>query len=272
MPELPEVETIRRGLAKKIIGKKIKTVEIKFPRFINMSTKEFQQIVVGATVKDVKRRAKSLIIELSNGWSILVHLKMTGQIILDGQPGTGAPHIIYSFEGGAQLKHYDFRKFGYAKLIKTEEVEKKLANDQLGPEPLDKNFTLEKFVALLKTKPKAKIKPLLMDQKFIAGIGNIYAQEICFYARVLPTRAIATLTKKEIKDLYLGMRKILEEAISLSGSSVDDAYVDLSGKKGSYAPKLKVYGREGEKCRRCKGVVKKIKLGGRGTNFCSCQK
>jgi len=272
MPEFPEVETIRRQLLAKIKNKKIKSVEVKLARMINVPVASFEKIVAGATIKDIHRRAKILIIDLSNGFSILVHLKMTGQLIYDGKEGTGKPHIIYTFSDGSQLKHYDFRLFGYAKLVETREVEKILTKEKFGPEILDRSFTLEVFKNLLAQKPKAKIKPLLMDQTFIAGVGNIYSQEVCFCAKILPTRIVATLTEEEIKNLCRCLKKILTAALEHKGSSVD-SYVDVGGEKGTYVPRLKVYGREGEPCVGCRGKVKTIKLAGRGTSFCeACQK
>ncbi len=272
MPELPEVETIRRQLAARIKGKKIKSVEVRLARMVNLPIAEFEKKVSGASVKNLRRRAKILIFDLSNRWSIVVHLKMTGQLIYNGEEGIGRPHIIYTFSDGHKLRHYDFRLFGYAKLIKTDEVEKLLDKESFGPEILDKKFSEEDFKNLLKKKPNAKIKPLLMDQKFIAGVGNIYAQEACFCARILPTKKVDTLDKKEIKNLYLCLRKILSAAIARHGSSVD-SFVDALGKKGSYVPLLKVYGRGDEECFRCGGKIKTIKLAGRGTNFCPiCQK
>lgn len=272
MPELPEVETIRRQLLRKIKNKKIKNAEVKLARMINVSVAEFERAVGGKKVKDIRRRAKLLIIDLSGGWSILIHLKMAGQLIYDGKTGIGKPHIIYIFEGGHELKHYDFRLFGWAKLIKTEDVEKFLSKEKFGPEIIDEKFTVEDFSGLLAKKPNAKIKPLLMDQKFIAGVGNIYAQEACFCAKVLPIRKVSTLSSEEIKDIYYCLRKILIGALERKGTSVD-AYVDVEGEKGSYVSSLKVYGRGGEKCFGCKDKIKTIKLAGRGTSFCpKCQK
>ena len=272
MPELPEVETIRRQLLARIKGKKIKSVRVELARMVNVPAKEFEKRVTGAIIDDLRRRAKILIFDLSNGRSIVVHLKMTGQLIYDGKEGIGKPHIIYTFSDGRELKHYDFRLFGYAKLMKTDEVENFLAKENFGPEALDPKFSEDDFKNLLKNKPNAKIKPLLLDQKFIAGIGNIYAQEICFCAKILPTRIVSTMTAAEIKNLYQCLQKILAAALARGGSSVD-SYVDALGKKGSYVPFLKVYGREGEPCIGCKGKVKTIKLAGRGTSFCpGCQK
>jgi len=272
MPELPEVETIRRQLIARIKGKKIKFIEVKLARMVNIPAAKFEKIVTGKSVKDIRRRAKILVIDLSGSWSIVIHLKMTGQLIYDGKEGIGKPHIIYTFSDGHNLKHYDFRLFGYAKLMKSSEVEKFLMKNKFGPEILDKSLTLHKFNELLAKKPNAKIKPLLMDQTFIAGVGNIYAQEVCFCARILPTKKVSALTAKEIKNLYQCLRKILVAALARHGSSVN-SYVDALGKRGGYVPLLKVYGRGGKPCIGCRGKVKTIKLAGRGTSFCpSCQK
>jgi formamidopyrimidine-DNA glycosylase len=272
MPELPEVETIRKQLVARIKGKKIKKVEVKLQRMINVSVAEFEKNVAGAVVENIRRRAKILVIDLTNGFSIIVHLKMSGQLIYDGKEGIGKPHIIYTFEDGHELKHYDFRLFGYAKLVKTGEVEKIFIKEKFGPEILDKKFTLDEFEKLLSGKPKAKIKPLLMDQTFIAGVGNIYAQEACFCAGIMPARKVSTLKKEEAENLYHCLKKILEAALKRGGSSVD-AYVNAVGEKGGYVPLLKVYGREGEKCLGCAEKIKTEKLAGRGTSFCPvCQK
>jgi formamidopyrimidine-DNA glycosylase len=181
-------------------------------------------------------------------------------------------HIIYTFADGSKLFHNDLRKFGFVKLIKTSEVPEYLKKEGYGPEPLENDFTLKIFKALLAKRSRKKIKPTLMDQTFIAGIGNIYADEICFYAGVRPTRIISTLGEKEIKKLFAGIKKILFEAIKYRGTSADQ-YLDAEGKEGKYAPRLKVYGRKGKKCLRCGGIIQKIKLNGRGTYFCPrCQK
>lgn len=272
MPELPEVETIRLQLAGKILHKKITGVEVKYAGLLNVSANEFIKAVEGAKITDIRRRAKLLIIYLSSGWNLLVHLKLTGQLIYDGKLGIGQPHIIYHFNDGSQLKHYDFRKFGYVRLIKSQELERCLEKEKLGPEPLDKNFTLEKFRQLMARKPKAKIKPLLMDQSFLAGIGNIYAQEACFYAKILPIRRAGNLSPGEVKNLHHGLRKILQASIQHQGTSAD-AYVDAFGQEGDYAVLLMVYGRGGQKCRRCGTILKEAKLAGRGTVWCpKCQK
>jgi formamidopyrimidine-DNA glycosylase len=158
------------------------------------------------------------------------------------------------------------------KLVKTEEVSGYLKKENYGPEPLERGFTLKVFSDLLSGRSRKKIKPTLMDQTFVAGIGNLYTDEICFYAKIRPTRTIGSLTDNEIKKLFGGIKKILPEAIKYRGSSADQ-YLDAKGNPGAFVPRLKVYGREGEKCSRCDGVVKRIKIGGRSAHFCpKCQK
>lgn len=272
MPELPEVETIKLQLSRIIKAKTIKKVEVRLPKMVRgASLEEFEKKVAGAKVKDIKRRAKLLIIELSNGYSLVIHLKLTGQLIYNQEPQKHS-HLIYHFTDGSVLLHNDMRQFGYVKLVKTSQFSKLFQKEKFGPEPLEKSFTLEKFKELLSKKKRSRTKPLLMDQTFVAGVGNVYAQEACFFAKIKPTRTVGSLTDKEIKNLYDGLKKILRESIKHKGSSVD-TYVDIKGKQGGYLSFLKVYRREGKKCLRCGAKIKSIRLGGRGTCFCpKCQK
>jgi len=271
MPELPEVETIRRQLNLLLAGKKIEEIEILLPKIVKTPLAEFKKVTAGAKIKEFKRRAKILIIELTNGYSLLMHLKLSGQLIFDGQK-TKFTHAIFHFSDGHHLIFNDLRQFGYIKLVKTENLQEFLAKEKFGPEPFDKNFTLAKFVSRLDRRPNAKIKQFLLDQTNLAGIGNIYSDEILFASRVHPLRKIKDLKPSEIKLIFQNIRKILTEAIKLKGTSAN-LYIDAYGKPGDFLKKLKVYGREDEKCFRCKGLVKRIKLGGRSAHFCpNCQK
>lgn len=271
MPELPEVETIKRQLNRKIKGKKIKTVEVRLPRFVKYPLKKFKQIVAQAKITSISRRAKLLIIELSNEYCLVIHLKLTGQLIFNGQP-TKHTHLIYHFTDNSQLIHNDLIKFGFIKVIPKKELTDFFRKEEFGPEPLTKKFTLELFKKLLSQRKNSKIKPLLMDQKFIAGIGNLYADEILFLARVLPFRKVKTIKPAEIKRIYQGIKKILSLAIKRRGSSVRN-YLDIEGKEGKYLPLLKVYQREGQPCFICGSKVKRFKMGGRSAHFCpKCQK
>jgi formamidopyrimidine-DNA glycosylase len=274
MPELPEVETIKRELEQKVLNKKIIKTEILLPKVIKTSKAEFKKDVEGATIKNISRRAKLLIFELSNKNYFVVHLKLTGQLLLvekDIKPSNYTRAIFY-LSDSKKLFFDDLRKFGYIKFANQEGLKKILEKEGFGPEPLDRGFTMDVFKKLLKSKPRAKIKPLLMNQTFIAGIGNVYAQEACFYAKIMPGRKVETLTNHEIKNLYDGLKKILAAAIQKKGSSVN-TYIDIYGKKGGYVPLLKVYGRKNKPCFRCKSKVQMMKLAGRGTYFCpKCQK
>lgn len=268
MPELPEVETLKRGLEDRIKDKIIKNIEVDTAKLTNVPLKVLNQKVKNQKIKSVSRRAKVLILALSNDYNLLIHLKLTGQLVLGGLPNKFT-HIIFNFTDGRRLFFNDMRKFGWLKLLNQEQLKKELAD--YGVEPLSKEFTLKKFKEILNKRKKAKIKQILLDQKLIAGIGNIYTDESCFYAKIRPMRIVKTLKPEEIKRLYEGIKKILKFAIDKKGTSAD-TYIQLDGSPGQMLKYLKVYGRKGEKCKRCPGIVKKIKLNGRGTHFCEkCQ-
>jgi len=269
MPELPEVETIRRQLARAVVGKKITGVKILSAKTVRGSAGDFVKKIIGAKIKSIGRRAKLLLLNLFNGLTIITHLKLTGQYLLDEEPNKYTRVIFYF--GKKKLLFNDLRRFGYLKLARTADLPKFLAGEY-GPEPLSADFILKKFSEILKRRPKMKIKQLLMEQKLIAGIGNIYAQEACFMARVKPTRPAKSLKKEEIKKLFQAIKKVLAEAIKYGGSSSEN-YLNLYGKEGNFVPRLKVYGRGKQKCRRCGSILKIIKLSGRGTVYCEiCQK
>jgi len=269
MPELPEVETIRRDLIRDVKGKRIKDVEILNPRVIKEpAPAEFKKRLKGATFKDFLRRAKVLAGRVSTGEYLVVHLRMTGQLIYSAQREEKA-RVIFALSDGRYLSFNDQRLFAELRLVG--DWQKLKFVRELGIEPLEKEFTAQRFKEMLKDK-KTKIKPLLMDQTFIAGIGNLYAQEALFSAGILPERPANKLKGQEVKKLHGAIQKALREGIRHRGSSIDE-YVNGRGKKGAYHLRLKVYDREDEPCPRCKAKIKKIKLGGRGTCFCSrCQK
>jgi len=266
MPELPEVETIKRDLEKIILGKKIIEVLIREPAVIREpASPRFKQGLEGQTVKNILRRAKVLILELSSGKSLVIHLKMTGQLVYPG--GGDKSRVVFKFSDGESMDFNDQRLFAQLRLLDDWRTLKFIK--ELGPEPLD--LTSEKFKALIGSK-KTRIKPLLMDQAFISGIGNIYASEVLFRAKINPSRLANSLTDKEKESLLGAIKEVLREAIKAGGSSVDD-YVRLSGEKGDYVRHHRVYGRESKPCFICKALIKKIVLGGRGTFFCpKCQK
>lgn len=288
MPELPEVETIKRGLEKSIIGKTIADFDCDWNKMINLPLAKYRKQVTGKQVTGIKRRAKMLIIDLSGDWKLLIHLKMTGQLVfkskakcvIGGHPITDGykclpnrfTHATFAFTDGSHLYYNDVRKFGWVRLFISQELEKIVTAMALGPEPLEAGFNLSYLRERIKKRTNTKIKQFLMDNSNIVGIGNIYSDEICFYAKVRPERNVKTLTDKEIKLIYKGIRYILPLAIKHEGTSISD-YVNSQGEAGGFTRLLKIYGRYGEKCLACKTLVKRWKMGGRSSSYCpNCQK
>ncbi len=304
MPELPEVETVVNELRPKLKNKKIKAVRVLLSKMVAMGpatlsnlrkpgekiADEFSNTLKGQTITDVNRRAKMIIIDLAGKYAILVHLKMTGQLIFFGKKEldkqirllnienskyvhlpTKSTHVIIEFTDGSKLFYNDFRQFGYLKLVTDKELLQVPELQGYGPEPLDKKFTFEEFEKVLKRRPNAQIKPWLMDPTIIAGIGNIYSDEILFYGKVRPTRRVKSLKDFEKKLVYKGILKVLKEAVEHYGSSVGD-FVRPSGDWGTYGLLHKVYGRAGEKCKKCGTIIKSLKFNGRTGSYCpKCQ-
>ena len=274
MPELPEVETIVRDLKKELTGQKILKIEILDKKSARFLKKDFLKRVKGKIIKSVGRRAKLIIITLDEGQYLVFHLKITGQLIL--KEAAAAPdkftRLVFCLSGRKKLLFNDLRKFGYLKLFNKEELKAELKRLNFGPEPLEKSFTLPVFESILKKRKKMPVKPLLMEQSLIAGIGNIYASEACFLAGIKPTRRAGRIKKEEVKKLYQAVIKVLKESIKCRGTSADD-YLDAFGREGTYEEKLRVYGRKQEKCRRCPEKIIRIAQAGRGTFYCpACQK
>lgn len=265
MPELPEVETIKRELEKAVLGKKIVEVCIHVPKVIRQpGPMQFKAGLAGATIKNILRKAKILILELSNGKALTVHLKMTGQLVYPGNGRTS--RVSFKLSDGKYLDFNDQRLFADLRLL--DDWRKFPFIQGLGPEPFD--ISVGQFKEML-DKKKTKIKPLLMDQAFISGVGNLYAAESLFRARINPERPAASLSDKEKELLFEEIKETLREAIQHKGSSVDQ-YVQLTGEPGGYVKYHKVYGREGKPCFACRTTIKRIALGGRGTYFCPrCQ-
>ena len=286
MPELPEVQTVVNHLAKKIIGKVFFDCEVKVSKMVSS---KFKNKIKNLKIKTVTRRAKMIVIELIEDKYLMIHLKMTGQLVYVDKQGRSAggghpinsenfdiikpnkfTRIILKFKDGSQLLFHDVRKFGWIRLVDKVEGDKIIR--KFGAEPLSKEFTLVKFKEILKRRPNLKIKQFLMIQELIAGIGNIYADESLFNSHISPLRQVKSLKTVEIRSLHQSIIKKLRQAIKLGGTSVN-TFVSSSGQRGRFAGKLKVYGRGGQKCVRCKSILKKIKIGGRGTVYCGkCQK
>lgn len=274
MPELPEVETIVRGLQKTTVNKIITDITINLIKVTNVPAAKFRECTIKARIKSVARRAKIIIIHLSNEYSLGIHLKIAGRLLClkNETPIEKHTHLILHLGNGYDLRFWDLRQFGYVRIFPTDKLAAGLELDKFGPEPLESSFTLERFNEILGTRPKGRIKPLLMNQEFIAGIGNIYADEILYRSRIHPLRSVNTLKSVEIKRVFENIKEILTKAIKEKGTSVD-LYVDLEGRTGNYAKYLKAYGREDEPCGRCSTPLKRIKIGSRSAYFCPrCQR
>ncbi len=265
MPELPEVETVRRRLESSLKGRKITRVTVHWPRTVERPSKvEFERSLPGHTIKSVKRRGKYLVIELAPCAYLLAHLRMSGDLII-GKPGTLVSRWVRAeieLDKKISLQFDDTRKFGKLYLVKqaTEVIGK------LGPEPLDPGFTEQNFYSNLHQK-KGAIKPLLLNQSFLAGLGNIYVVEALWRAKIHPLKPANRVSETASNLLFRSIRRILNEAIESSGTDIGDGVWDAGGYR------TRVYGREGRPCQRCKSLIKRIVVGQRGTEFCpSCQK
>jgi formamidopyrimidine-DNA glycosylase len=286
VPELPEVETVRRGLSNLIIGKTVKSVTHDTPKSFPNAEKDVKYFLVGASIEAVRRRAKVLIIDLNNEYSLLIHLKMTGQLVFVGDVRFGAGHpndslvntlpdtstrVSFVFEDGSQLYFNDQRKFGWVRLMPRIEIPNIDFMKKVGPEPLEADFTAKQFAARFKRRARTNIKAAILDQSIIAGVGNIYADESLWGAKIHPQRLVASIKPEEFKKLYTELREVMNLAIDKGGSS-NHTYVNAEGKKGSYMDFARVFRREGLPCPRCGTTIEKIRVAGRGTHICPfCQ-
>lgn len=347
MPELPEVETVRLGLQRFLPKQKIQSVAFDWPKSFPASKKELNEHVIGATIVDVNRRAKVLLIGLSTGYTLMIHLKMTGQLVyrpngwigkssalehqarflsekrtegVDSAMSKRAPQEkieddakktaeslalpesrlaaaedLQGFGGGhptnsligklpdrstrvtfqltkGELFFNDQRKFGWIRLCKTAELKNDKFLSKLGPEPLERSYTFEQFKTAVQKRSKTSIKAAILDQTVLAGVGNIYADEGLFKARIHPGTKVADVSTVKLKRLFDAIREVMRLSIKLGGSS-DRNYVDAEGKKGSYLGFANVFRREGQPCPHCGGNIVKIRVAGRGTHICpKCQK
>ena len=287
MPELPEVETIRRDLHEKLVGAVLRDVEVRLPKIVYPS-KTFAQKLRGGRITDVRRRAKLLAIDFRvahrNDLTLLIHLKMTGQLVLKhkqsivfgGHPILGAKllpnkytHVIFYFRNGDILYYNDLRQFGYLKLVNRQRADRLFA--AYGIEPLSTDFSLAHFETVLKGHPGIRLKALLLNQEYIAGLGNIYVDEACFRAKVRPDRTVKTLSTKEKKALWRAIKSVLGLSVKHRGTSFN-TYVDADGRAGQFWKYLKVYGRTKEACKTCRTKLVRAVVAGRGTHYCpTCQ-
>ncbi len=282
MPELPEVESIRKQLDKFLCGHTIQSIEVRNRRIFPDREKD----TIGAKFTGTRRFGKVTVLDLSNKKSLLIHVKMTGQLIYRGPnlpnppdispkvtggvPGSHT-HVVFDLDRGGALYYNDFRRFGWLRIVKTADVEKTGLVGKMGPEPF-KDLTLGYFKAVL-GKTRRSLKVLLMDQQKIAGVGNIYANDALFLARISPKRPADSLTPKEQKKLYEAIHTVLKKGMEYGGSS-ENSFVTPDGTEGEYQHYTLVYGRQGQVCSHCrKHKIIKTMLGGRGTYYCpSCQK
>ena len=277
MPELPEVETVARDLRRHVLGARIVDVDVTWPRTLRSEDPlAFRDAVVGRTIVDVGRRAKLVVVDLDDGMAVTIHLKMTGQLFVVPGAAPTDPYVRLSvaLADGRAVRFRDIRKFGRVGLARRDASVGDLVGELggpkgfrgFGPEPLDPAFTLRTFRARLRAR-RGRLKPLLLDQAFVAGIGNIYADEALWAARLHPLRSAASLRPRDEARLYRELRRILAEAVERRGSSIDD-YTAPDG-DGSMQERLLVYQRPGEPCPRCGRPIRRIVVGGRATHFCS---
>lgn len=288
MPELPEVETVRVQLLRKLKGKTVKEVEIFHQKSVG-NDKEFSKKLRGLKLSNIDRVGKLMIFSFVSKKDIFMlgHLKMTGQFFVTNKRGevlVGGGHSVSAalnklpdrhtrvgiyFNDGTKLYFNDMRLFGYLKLADKTETE--VIKSKFGPEPINPEFDKDKFFAGLSRK-SSPIKAVLLDQTFVAGLGNIYVDEALFRAKILPTRSASSLSKREAELLAKHSGAVMLESIALGGTTFQH-FKNTEGEKGGFKSKLRVFGRQGQKCLRCKATVKKSRVAGRGTHFCeNCQK
>jgi formamidopyrimidine-DNA glycosylase len=288
MPELPEVETVRVGLRQLIVGKTIASVTYNWDKSFPNAVADVNKFMVNARVLDVRRRAKVLLIDLNTEHTLVIHLKMTGQMVYRSASKTfGAGHpsaslvgvlpdkstrVNFKFNDNSKLFFNDQRKFGWIKLFPTVEVPNIDFFKKVGPEPLAADFTQEAFRERFVRRPNTNIKAALLDQTVIAGVGNIYADESLWGAKIHPSALVKNLSPARLNTLYTEVRYVLNLAIE-KGGSTDRNYVNAEGKKGSYLSFARVFRKNGQPCPRCATTIIKIRVAGRGTHICpKCQK
>lgn len=283
MPELPEVETVRIGLSELLPRRVFKAAVHDTDKSFPNAPADITAFLVGSSVTSVRRRAKVLIIELSSNYSLVIHLKMTGQLVFvsaDTRFGAGHPNdslvnalpdkstrVEFSFEDGSKLFFNDQRKFGWVKLIPTAEVPNIDFMQKVGPEPLDASFTAEAFTARFVRRKNTTIKAAILDQTVVAGVGNIYADESLWGAKIHPGTLVKNVTKAQFSRLFTELQYVLNLAIQKGGSS-NHTYVNAEGKKGSYMDFARVFRRENLPCPRCGTTIVKLRIAGRGTHIC----
>jgi len=287
MPELPEVETVRVGLQRLLPGRTVQAVYADTPKSFPNATADVEEFLIGATILQTRRRAKVLMIDLSTEYSLVIHLKMTGQLVFRGKETFGAGHpndsligelpdrstrVTIRFKDGSNLFFNDQRKFGWMRLMPTIEIPNIDFMKKVGPEPLSDDFTAAVFTERVLRRKNTTIKAAILDQTVLAGVGNIYADESLFAAGIHPASIVAAIPLKKLKELHHEIIAVLKLSIE-KGGSTDRNYVNAEGKRGSYIDFAKVFRRDTLPCPVCGHEILKIKVAGRGTHVCTtCQK
>lgn len=272
MPELPEVETVRRGLTELVAGSQIRTVDVLYPKMINLPPEDFTNALKNQIIKKIDRRGKYLFIRINNGLTIVSHLRMEGKYDVEpeGTPLSKHTHIVFHLTDGRQLRYNDTRKFGRMNLVDTGHELTVAGLKTIGPEPTERDLTLD-YMRKIFGKSKKLVKPFLLDQSNIAGLGNIYADEVLWLSKINPKQPVNTLSVVELKLLRKSIIDEIKGAIDGHGTTVH-SYSNAYGEAGNFQNHLNVYGRQGEPCLRCGTPIEKIKLAQRGTHFCpNCQ-
>ena len=287
MPELPEVETVKRGLDRLLPGHTVASVKFDSPKSFPNSPADVNQFLRGARVLGVRRRAKVLLIDLTSGYTLVTHLKMTGQLVFDSPKehfGAGHPNdslvahlpdkstrVTLGFEDGSSLFFNDQRKFGWMRLLPTDTVSGQPFIAKLGPEPLEPGFTWQVLRERLKRRARSNVKSALLDQTVLAGVGNIYADEALWGAKIHPSTLVGQVSARQIQRLHQELLAVLRLSIDQGGSS-NHTYVDAEGNRGSYMKFANVFRRDGQPCPRCGTTIAKLRVAGRGTHICpNCQ-
>jgi formamidopyrimidine-DNA glycosylase len=271
MPELPEVETVTRGLRAALVGHTITDVKVLWARsVVPPDPAVFAHCLTGQTVVDIGRRGKWVVMTLSSGDTLLIHLRMSGRLVIESGACLDDHHlrVMFLLDDERRLSFIDQRKFG--RMILTNDPTQVLGN--LGPEPLSGQFTPERLEEMLKSR-RGRIKPLLLDQRFLAGLGNIYTDEALWRAQIHPLRPANALAPAEVRRLHKAIRVVLTSAIASGGTTLEDeVYRQADGQAGEFASELAAYGREDQPCLRCGQAIRHIKVSQRGTHFCpKCQ-
>jgi formamidopyrimidine-DNA glycosylase len=276
VPELPEVEVVRKDLERDVVGKKIKEVQVRLPRIIrrHVQKKEFTGRLVGRKITKVDRRGKYILLSLDSPDVLVMHLGMSGHVerTTGRKPLEKHTHVVIKFQVGGELRFVDMRQFGELFVTATDELEGVKELQHIAIDPLEDSFTWQHFSEILASR-KTKLKTLLMDQKFISGLGNIYSDEILWASGLRYDRSSDSLSAQEVRRLYRAMQEVLQEGVRFRGVTLDDeTYTDLYGKVGEMQDHLKVYGREGQPCRRCRTPIERARWSNRSTYFCpQCQ-